>query len=351
MKNKNHATSTENCTTQALPTKTSDVMVCKEPRTDDHKYVATNTVHLPVLDSHMRLNFLHQSAVHISMQSEFGHCPFTIHIINSFQLSYLQVRRCELRMVQKKVLQRKCLFCYHSQNYHNDTKDLYERTSCIKRRGGVAPIKTSFLIAKQELITVAAQEDNVDILKDISALKIRNRENRKLRKGMNKNRMREMKQAETQIRALAYRLCPSVIQHVKCRFGDKCTSEHDIKVFLSKKPADIAMRADSEKHIWMQMGNNYLKHKPEIPYKETLNASSMHIQIALRKRTYIFKNPDQVCFKVKCMLGSVEVDKRKLDMKTLSGKKYLAPLTTVVSIFIFTLYIYFSRNLYIYIYE
>ncbi|VDO30552.1 unnamed protein product [Heligmosomoides polygyrus] len=56
----------------------------------------------------------------------------------------------------------------------------------------------------------------------------------------------------------------------------------------------------------------------------------MHIQIALRKRTFDFKRSEEVLSALKeGSLGAMEREKPKLDMRTLKGKKYLAPLTTV----------------------
>lgn len=53
--------------------------------------------------------------------------------------------------------------------------------------------------------------------KPVEAVKERNKNDRKNRRGMNKDRRKEMKHAETNIRAAAVRLCPSVIQPVACK--------------------------------------------------------------------------------------------------------------------------------------
>ncbi|EPB69829.1 dihydrouridine synthase, partial [Ancylostoma ceylanicum] len=69
----------------------------------------------------------------------------------------------------------------------------------------------------------------------------------------------------------------------------------------------------------------------EAPYQETINSSSIHIQIALRKRTFDFKRSQEVLSALKDgSLGAMEREKPKLSLGSLKGKKYLAPLTTVV---------------------
>ncbi|WKY07894.1 hypothetical protein Q1695_007410 [Nippostrongylus brasiliensis] len=172
----------------------------------------------------------------------------------------------------------------------------------------------------------------------------RKNEEKKARKGMNKNRRKEMKQAETIIRASNARLCPSVIQPVKCKFGEKCNLEHDISSFLAKKPEDIAdvcplfnARGTCPFSYACRFGGehidshgNQLCKEPDVPYQEVMNSSSIHIQIALRKRTFDFKRSDEVISALKSgTLGAMEREKPIMDMKTLKGKKYLAPLTTV----------------------
>ncbi|VDK45589.1 unnamed protein product [Cylicostephanus goldi] len=161
---------------------------------------------------------------------------------------------------------------------------------------------------------------------------------------MNKNRMKEMKQAETLIRASSVRLCPSVIQPVKCKFGEKCTLEHDISAFLAKKPADIGdvcplfeARGTCPFSYACRFGGahtdaegNQITKEPNKPYEETINSSSIQIQIALRKRTYDFDRSEKVLTALKeGTIGAMEREKPKLDMRSLKGKKYLAPLTTV----------------------
>ncbi|RCN31207.1 RNAse P Rpr2/Rpp21 subunit domain protein [Ancylostoma caninum] len=99
---------------------------------------------LHVLDSHMRLNFLHQAALHMSFQSSGLNDGFAklsrryaklfrdVHktervkvmpdVMQTFckkckQLFIAKVERCELTVIQRKVLQRKCLLCGYCKNY------------------------------------------------------------------------------------------------------------------------------------------------------------------------------------------------------------------------------------------
>ncbi|RCN31206.1 hypothetical protein ANCCAN_23021 [Ancylostoma caninum] len=197
-----------------------------------------------------------------------------------------------------------------------------------------------------------ASVDGVSTDREQSNNNDRDREEKKLarknRKGMNKNRMKEMKQAETAIRAASARLCPSVIQPVKCKFGEKCCLEHDIPTFLAKKPSDIGeicplfeTRGTCPFSYACRFGGahtdamgNQITKETEAPYQETINSSSIHIQIALRKRTFDFKRSEEVLSALKDgSLGAMEREKPKMSLASMKGKKYLAPLTTVVSFF------------------
>ncbi|KAK6750449.1 hypothetical protein RB195_002432 [Necator americanus] len=100
--------------------------------------------HLHVLDSHVRLNFLHQAAVHLSCQSSGlndGYAKLSRRyaklfrdvlktervkimpdIVQTFckkckQVFVAKVDRCELKLVQRRLLQRTCLLCGYSKNY------------------------------------------------------------------------------------------------------------------------------------------------------------------------------------------------------------------------------------------
>ena len=64
---------------------------------------------------------------------------------------------------------------------------------------------------------------------------------------------------------------------------------------------------------------------------ETVNSHSLAIQVGLRKRTYDFTRADDAMKSVKeKTIGAMEREKPKVDVKDFKGKKYLAPLTTVV---------------------
>nr|CDJ82432.1 tRNA-dihydrouridine synthase domain containing protein [Haemonchus contortus] len=119
---------------------------------------------------------------------------------------------------------------------------------------------------------------------------------------------------------------------------------HDIPTFLAKKPADIGdtcplfeARGACPFSYACRFGNAHIdssgkqvSKEPSVPYEETMNCSSIHIQIALRKKTFDFTRSDNVVNAIKeGRIGAMEREETKLDMKTLNGKKYLAPLTTV----------------------
>ncbi|KAK6031976.1 peptidase family M1 [Ostertagia ostertagi] len=195
--------------------------------------------------------------------------------------------------------------------------DLLQDISVSPTRNGIAPVKAEFLITKENRSGDVSdmKSTNSDIEHEeeasLSSMPItKTKDDRRSRKGMNKHRMKEMKQAETIIRASNARLCPSVIQPVKCKFG--------------------GAHIDSTGNQISKVCNIGEGEEPSVPYEETMNGSSIHIQIALRKRTFDFTRSDKVVSAIKeGLVGSMEREKPMLDMKSLSGKKYLAPLTTV----------------------
>lgn len=202
----------------------------------------------------------------------------------------------------------------------------------------VAPIKEQYILPK---------EDH-ELPAEVQALPKRER------RGMNKTRRKDMKHAETRIRAAAVRLCPSVIQPVACKFGEKCNCEHDISAFLAKKPADIGVacplydaRGACPFSYACRFGGAHLdeagqqsEKSPEKPYEPTTNCHSMKIQVALRKREYDFEKTEKALEAIKnenfevlelslSTVGAMCREKKPLNMGSLDGKKYLAPLTTV----------------------
>nr|CDJ90049.1 RNAse P domain containing protein [Haemonchus contortus] len=103
---------------------------------------------LHVLDSHMRLNLLHQGATHLSCQSKGindGYAKLARRYVKLFkdvlktervkiqpgigrtfcrkckQMFVAKVERCKLNFVQRKVMQRTCLLCGYSRNYEWNT--------------------------------------------------------------------------------------------------------------------------------------------------------------------------------------------------------------------------------------
>ncbi|CAI4227102.1 unnamed protein product [Auanema sp. JU1783] len=120
---------------------------------------------LHVLDSHKRVNFLHQSAVQISMKSSNNNdsyskisrviCKHIREILNTErvkvspdfnrtickkcrQMLVSKTPRCELKLIQKKVLQRKCLHCQNTQNYEIN-KTYLSRNEKAKMENKITP--------------------------------------------------------------------------------------------------------------------------------------------------------------------------------------------------------------------
>ncbi|KAK6014343.1 RNAse P Rpr2/Rpp21 subunit domain protein [Ostertagia ostertagi] len=117
---------------------------------------------LHVLDSHMRLNLLHQGAVHLSCQSSGindGYAKLARRYAKLFkdvlktervkitpaigqtfcrkckQVFVAQVERCELNFVQRKVIQRRCLLCGYARNYEWNTDYLSRNERHWKQQG------------------------------------------------------------------------------------------------------------------------------------------------------------------------------------------------------------------------
>uniref|UniRef100_A0A0R3RN07 tRNA-dihydrouridine(47) synthase [NAD(P)(+)] n=1 Tax=Elaeophora elaphi TaxID=1147741 RepID=A0A0R3RN07_9BILA len=68
---------------------------------------------------------------------------------------------------------------------------------------------------------------------------------------------------------------------------------------------------------------------PSLSYKQTLNANLLPLQTALKKRKYDFGKSDQAVAELLQVTGCMEREKLKIDLRELSGKLYLAPLTTL----------------------
>ncbi|KJH52746.1 hypothetical protein DICVIV_01090 [Dictyocaulus viviparus] len=82
--------------------------------------------YMHVLNSHKRLNFLHQAAVHLSFQSsdiDDGYAKLARRYTKLFRdvLKTERVRRCELTLVKRKIIQSKCILCGCIRNYEWNT--------------------------------------------------------------------------------------------------------------------------------------------------------------------------------------------------------------------------------------
>uniref|UniRef100_A0A0J9Y6I5 tRNA-dihydrouridine(47) synthase [NAD(P)(+)] n=2 Tax=Brugia malayi TaxID=6279 RepID=A0A0J9Y6I5_BRUMA len=148
--------------------------------------------------------------------------------------------------------------------------------------------------------------------------------------------------AFTNARQQLPRLCESVIFGKPCKYTEKCTSLHSIEEYLKIKPPDIGsicynfdQRGVCPFSFACRFANAHTSNakqitkSPDVSYKKTLNANSVPLQIALRKRKYDFGKSDQAVAELLQTLGCMERENLKIDMRELSGKLYLAPLTTL----------------------
>ncbi|CAJ0930979.1 unnamed protein product, partial [Mesorhabditis belari] len=261
-----------------------------------------------------------------------------------------------------------------------DSQVKSEDATISSQMAGVALIKHEFLIHDEMPIEVKSESQ------------VRNPDKNK-RRGINKNRLKEMAQMTTKVRASSVRLCPSAFMPgIKCKHGTKCTSEHDIATFLKGKEPDLGetcplydQRGYCPFSYACRFGNAHLtedgqqrKETLNSPYVETVNNRSMHIQMAMRKRKYDFGRslkfletlpdcyhqrkgarnsaPNAKDFSVDVakkggvaetidehedqedasilkgttnMIGSMERERRIMSAKELNEKLYVAPLTTV----------------------
>uniref|UniRef100_A0A0K0CZN4 tRNA-dihydrouridine(47) synthase [NAD(P)(+)] n=1 Tax=Angiostrongylus cantonensis TaxID=6313 RepID=A0A0K0CZN4_ANGCA len=315
---------------------------------------------LHVTDSHMRLNFLHQAAIHLSYQSNrFSFVYFVVlmtsagilgcglddgyaklarryaklfrdvlktervkvvpDIVQTFcrkckQMFVAKVKRCELTLVQFKVIQSKCILCGYKRNYE---------------------WKTDYLSRNQKHWIGLDDDQNSEkwALVRESALN-----------GLQMPR-EAFENGRNTLEDVVDTYSTAGVAPIKKEFlVEKCSLEHDLITFLANKPPDIGDSCPvfeargtcpfsytcrfGEAHTDFQ--GSQMSKTPVNPYQEVSNGSSVHIQIALRKRTFDFSRSQKVLEALKegC-LGAMEREKPILNMKTLKGKKYLAPLTTV----------------------
>uniref|UniRef100_A0A1I8AQ73 tRNA-dihydrouridine(47) synthase [NAD(P)(+)] n=1 Tax=Steinernema glaseri TaxID=37863 RepID=A0A1I8AQ73_9BILA len=211
------------------------------------------------------------------------------------------------------------------------------------RKVGYAPIKKEYLldfhaVEKQieEAVDSEEKPQNLPTLKpDKSSKKYR---------GMDRQRGKKMAKGERDARAEGVRLCLSVVHKDRdCKYGKRCTSEHDLDTYLEKKPADLGDKCPTheatgqcpykwacrfgEAHTDPETKEQITKEPPE-GYVPTINGDMKPIQIALRKRGISFAKTDEIV-KTIDSVGAMDREKPRLKMKELSGKPYLAPLTTV----------------------
>eukprot|EP00002_Diphylleia_rotans_P033044 TRINITY_DN6999_c0_g1_i1.p1 TRINITY_DN6999_c0_g1~~TRINITY_DN6999_c0_g1_i1.p1 ORF type:complete len:631 (-),score=118.91 TRINITY_DN6999_c0_g1_i1:227-2119(-) len=171
---------------------------------------------------------------------------------------------------------------------------------------------------------------------------------KKRKRGMNKNRPPPVKHHRE--------LCTAIAAGDQCRFGENCKFNHDVALYLSKKPADIS--DDCPLHnITAKCTFGYTcrfasGHSKPVANPQThvdhVNIIEKSIQHALRKRQYNYKRANEAIKSaekpkptdestptqphpdasstVTADLGTHPREKTLIDFR---GKLYLAPLTTV----------------------
>nr|CDJ82431.1 RNAse P domain containing protein [Haemonchus contortus] len=172
----------------------------------------------------MRLNLLHQGAAHLSCQSKGindGYAKLARRYVKLFkdvlktervkiqpgigrtfcrkckQMFVAKVERCKLNFVQRKVMQR----TYLKMSYEA-ISELLQDVSLTSVEKGTAPVKAEFLIKRSngsdDLNDESSTTSEVDHERENSTLSpSTKKDDRKSRRGMNKTRRKEMKQAET----------------------------------------------------------------------------------------------------------------------------------------------------------
>uniref|UniRef100_A0A9J2PXF8 tRNA-dihydrouridine(47) synthase [NAD(P)(+)] n=2 Tax=Ascaris TaxID=6251 RepID=A0A9J2PXF8_ASCLU len=211
-----------------------------------------------------------------------------------------------------------------------------------KTRMGYAPIKKEYLIEGKTTIDPSSADDSDVVGRPKKANE--NESGKKIkRRGVNRERGKKMAKARAEVRERHTRLCASMVTNKPCKYGDKCTSLHSIDKYLAIKPADLGPSC----YIFQQRGqcpfsyacrfakshtNDDLTQKIKLPskgYLKTLNAETIILQKALRKKEYDFSKCEKVIMNLPQMIGCMEREKFTLNMADLAGKTYLAPLTTV----------------------
>uniref|UniRef100_A0A914YTX3 tRNA-dihydrouridine(47) synthase [NAD(P)(+)] n=1 Tax=Panagrolaimus superbus TaxID=310955 RepID=A0A914YTX3_9BILA len=210
----------------------------------------------------------------------------------------------------------------------------------LKRiEGGWAPIKQEYLLSKEELETLTAEKLKEPIL-EVAAETDGQKERKR---GQDKKREKKMAHARNDMRKSTVRLCPSVTLKGRiCKFGDKCTAEHSVEKFMEQKPEDIGPDCPLFNQVGKcqfsfacRFGKSHtngleqIEKEPDLSYKPTLNTNYSGIQIAMRKHQYDFSRSDKIVKELPAAVTAMDRERPKLNMRDLSGKAYLAPLTTV----------------------
>uniref|UniRef100_A0A915DAX7 tRNA-dihydrouridine(47) synthase [NAD(P)(+)] n=1 Tax=Ditylenchus dipsaci TaxID=166011 RepID=A0A915DAX7_9BILA len=228
--------------------------------------------------------------------------------------------------------------------------------SAIVEKPGVARIKPEFLDHKPvDLPIVDVKEENPTV-KEKPGVEIGFKRTR----GMDKNRGKKMAVARKEVNENVVRLCKSIISPgstanlvpgatvctQKRNIGRKGPKTLVINVcfydLMGECRFGIACRFASA-HTNEEDLSQKDKKEPDSSFQPVLNNRFQHIQMKMRKRQYDFIRADQIVKELtavdptknkseesKQLTGSMVIRKEpKIDMNSLRGKTYLAPLTTV----------------------
>uniref|UniRef100_A0A0N4ZXA0 tRNA-dihydrouridine(47) synthase [NAD(P)(+)] n=1 Tax=Parastrongyloides trichosuri TaxID=131310 RepID=A0A0N4ZXA0_PARTI len=234
---------------------------------------------------------------------------------------------------------------------------------------GIAPVKKEFIVDFDSSdLPPYVKERLEEERKDREILAIQEEVNgepvRKKARGMNKERRKEMDKARIEISTNQPRLCPSTIFALRnktygtiestvkgCKFGQKCKYYHSIEEFDKVRAKDIGdkcynyeVRGECPYNVACRFhkahtGDNFeqLVNKEKKEEYDKVPICKMFqnpdIKIMLGKNRYNFKESDILVKNFNeeeiRKQGAMEREKPKLKIKELSGKPYLAPLTTV----------------------
>ncbi|KAI6207051.1 TRNA-dihydrouridine(47) synthase [NAD(P)(+)] [Aphelenchoides besseyi] len=223
------------------------------------------------------------------------------------------------------------------------TTEVKTEVVVVPTRTGIAAIKKEFL----RLTNVEVDEPKVEKSENAVGTKPRSEH-----RGMDRKREKKMSQARAEVRSKTARLCPSLIHADReCRYGAKCNAEHSIETFMQTKTPDLGDQcviyeatgkcqfSVACRFASAHTGADFtqLTKEPKSDYQPIVNMNTVPLQKMLRKHEFDFSKSQKfwACAEYANRkaddppVGVMEREELKLDMRSLAGKRYLAPLTTV----------------------